>query len=186
MIARTLHTIAHVSIEGWSDFANGVIHPVMNPAQMLVIVGLTLLVGRQEPLRIRVPFMSFAISMALALGLTAAGIGGALFQPILTGIALCLGVLVTIGKQVPPLVITGLCVFTGAVIGLDSGMESGAWSGRLQALAGTWVSACCLVVYLSTAISNATGKNWAETAVRIIGSWLVAISIMVLAFSFKG
>lgn len=34
-----LPTLAHVPIEGWGDFANGAIHPVLNPGHALLIVG---------------------------------------------------------------------------------------------------------------------------------------------------
>lgn len=177
--------LAHVAIEGWSDFANGAIHPLVNPAQALVVAGMALLIGRQEPLHIRGPMQVFAISSAVALGLTAAGIGGAVWQQVLTGIALCLGLLIAAGRPMPPMVVTGLCALAAAVLGLDSGAESGTWAGKLQTLAGTWLSLSLMVLYLALATSNATGKPWAVTAVRIAGSWLVAIALMVLAFSLR-
>ena len=178
--------LGHVAVEGWSDFANGAIHPVVNPAQLLVVAGLALLVGRQEPLRIKRPMLAFAIPSAIALGLTAAGIGGELPQPVLCAIALCLGLLVAIGKALPQIVVTGLCTLAAVAISLDSGVENGGWSSVLQTLVGTWLSLCLLVLYVSLATSNATGKPWAEIAVRILGSWLVAIALMVLAFSLRG
>ncbi len=178
-------TLSHVAVEGWSDFANGAIHPVVNPAQLLVVTGLALLVGRQEPLRIRGPLQVFAISAAAALGLTVAGVGGAVYQPVLIAIALCLGLSVAIGKAMRPLAVTCLCSLSAVALGLDSGVESGGWAGKLQTLFGTWLSLCLLVLYVALATSNATGKPWAVAAVRIAGSWLVAISLMVLAFALK-
>lgn len=178
-------TLAHVAIEGWSDFANGAIHPLVNPAQVLVVIGIALLIGRQDPLRIRGPILVFAITAVIALALTAAGIGGSIWQPVLTGTALCLGLLIAIGRPVPPMVVMGFCALSAAALSLDSGVESGSWSAKLQVLTGTWFSTCLMVLYLSLASSNATGKLWAVTAVRIGGSWLVATALMVLAFSMR-
>lgn len=178
-------TLAHVAIEGWSDIANGAIHPIVNPAQMLVVVGMALLIGRQDPLQIRRPMQVFAISVAMALGLTAADISGAVWPPILIGISLCLGMLVALGRPMPPKAVLGMCALSATALGLDSGAESGGWSGTLQTLLGTWLSLCLLVLYLALATSNATGKPWAVTALRIVGSWLVAIALMMLAFSMR-
>lgn len=179
--------LAHVAIDGWGDFANGAIHPLVNPAQALVFIGLALLIGRQDPLRFKIPILVFSSSLALALALTAASLTGIVWQPFLTGTALCLGLLVAIGKPTPPFLLTCLCALSAILLGLDSGIEGEGrdWISNMQILGGTWLSLCIIVAYISLASSNATGKPWAMTVVKVIGSWLVAIALMALAFSVR-
>ena len=63
----------------------------------------------------------------------------------------------------PQVVVTGLYTLAAVAISLDSGVENGGWSSVLQTLVGTWLSLCLLVLYVSLATSNATGKPWAES-----------------------
>lgn len=185
--ARPPEIHAHVAIDGWGDFANGAIHPLVNPAQILVLIGLALLIGQQDPLRFKHPLLVFSSSLAVALTLTAAGVAGAIWQPFLSSTALCFGLFIAIGKPISTPILSLLCAFAALVLGLDSGTEgkSEGWASIVQTLGGTWLSLCILVAYLSLASSNATGKPWAMTAVKIAGSWLVAISLMILAFSLR-
>lgn len=177
---------AHVAVEGWSDLANGAIHPLVNPAQMLVVAGLALLLGAQVPLRVKRPLVVFASTAAIALGLTPAGISGEVWQPVLCAIALCLGGVVALGRPVPPLLVDGFCLIAAVALGLDSGVETAGWVAVLKTLVGTLFGLILLTFYTALASSNATGKPWAVAGVRILGSWIVAISLMVLAFSLTG
>lgn len=176
---------AHVAVEGWSDLANGAIHPLVNPAQILIIAGLALLLSAQEPLRIKRPMAIFATAAAGALGVTAAGVAGEVWLPVLCGISLCLGAMVALGKTLPTFLIDTMCLISAIALGLDSGAEAEAWVPIVKMLVGTWVGMNLLTLYAALASSNATGKPLAVAGVRILGSWIVAISLMVLAFSFR-
>jgi len=177
--------LGHVAVEGWSDIANGAIHPFFNPAQIVVLLGLALLLGRQIPLRVKGPLIVLAASSAIGLGLTLAGFSLGAPIPVLTGIALFLGMLTAIGYGVPDAVILLLCVAAGVSLGLDSGVEKGEPVTIAKVMAGTWISLNLTILYLTLATSNATGKPWAVTGIRILGSWIVAISLLVLAFALR-
>lgn len=178
--------LAHVSIEGWSDLGNGAIHPFFNPAQLLVIIGLALLIGRQVPFRAKWPLIGAAISSAIGLALTLGTFSLPYPTPVITGIALCLGMLIALAWEVPEKLALLLAIIAGLALGLDSGRESGGLWPIGQSLLGTFASVNFLLLYLSFASSNATGRPWAVTGIRILGSWLVAIALMVLAFALKG
>ena len=178
--------LGHVPVEGWSDIANGAIHPLFNPAQVLIVLGLALLLGRQEPLRVSQPMCFFISAVALGLGLTLAGASLVASVPVLTGISLCLGTLIAIGRRIPDKAIYLICLVAGLALGLDSGMETGGAATIAKTFAGTWLGLSILVAYLALASSNASSKPWAVTGVRVLGSWIVAISLLVLAFALKG
>lgn len=185
-LAEPFPLLGHVAVEGWSDIANGFIHPFFNPAQVLVLLGLALLLGRQVPLKVQNPLIALAASSALALVLTLKGFSIGAPVPVLTGIAFCIGLLIALGYNLPSWLILSLSVASGIAIGLDSGVETKESIVIAKSITGTWISINLTVLYLALASSNATGKPWAVTGVRIVGSWIVAISLLVLAFALRG
>lgn len=178
--------LAHVPIEGWGDFANGAVHPLLNPAHLLVLVGLALLLGQQVPLKVKTPMLFFASAVAVSLGLTVTGFLPKIPSPVIVAIALLLGALVAIVRAPHPHVIHALCAVTGFILGVDSEVETGGAFAVAQTLVGTWLCLILLTGYITLASSNAAGKPIAANAIRILGSWIVAIALLMLAFSLRG
>ena len=73
----------------------------------------------------------------------------------------------------------------GAVIALDSTVETGSAFVVTKTLIGTWFSMNAVVCYIAICASNGADKKWAVTAIRVVGSWIVAISVMMLAFALR-
>jgi urease accessory protein len=178
--------LAHVPIEGWGDFANGAVHPLLNPAHLLVLVGLALLLGQQVPLKVQTPMLFFASAAAVSLALTVTGFVPVISPPVIAAIALCLGVSVAVARPPHPHVIHAFCAVAGFILGLDSEVGTGGASAVAQTLVGTWLCMNLLTGYIALASSNAAGKPIAANAIRILGSWIVAISLLTLAFSLRG
>lgn len=178
--------LAHVPIEGWGDFANGALHPLVSPAQLLVIAGLALLLGQRVPLKVKTPILFFSAAAAVSLVVRATGFFPEIPPPVMSAIALCLGALVTIGRPPQRHVIHALCGVSGFLLGLDSEVETDETFAITQTLTGTWLCLNLLTGYITLASSNATGKPIAANGIRILGSWIVAISLLTLAFSLRG
>jgi hydrogenase/urease accessory protein HupE len=181
-----LSALAHVPIEGWGDFANGLLHPLVSPAQLLVIAGLALLLGQQVPLKVKMPMLFFGTAAAVSLVMRAAGFFPEIPPPILAVVALGLGALVTLARQPHAHVIHCLCAVVGLILGFDSEVETGTVFTIAQTLTGTWLCLILLTGYVTLASSNAAGKPIAMNAIRILGSWIVAIALLMLAFSLRG
>jgi len=178
--------LAHVPVEGWGDFANGALHPLLNPRHLLVLVGLALLLGQQVPLKVKTPMLFFAAAAAVSLALTVTGFVPEIPPPVIAAIALCLGALVAIARQPHPLAIHALCAVAGFILGLDSEVGTRDAFAVVQTLVGTWLCMNLLTGYITLASSNAAGKPIAANGIRILGSWIVAISLLTLAFSLRG
>ena len=74
----------------------------------------------------------------------------------------------------------------GAIaIGLDSGPETGSIAIVLKTLFGTWLIIVFIVFDIAYYASFAARKKWSKVGLRIIGSWIIAISLLVLAFALK-
>lgn len=182
----TASASAHIMMEGAGELTNGALHPLMTPAHVLVLLAAGLLCGQNardkdaNPLRVFAPVLAVALLATLASFLT-----GELWQPLVIGVSLALASLVALEVRLPRAAVVVLTVLSAVVIGLDSGAEADSTFAKVKTLAGTWVTAGALVFYISACASNAAGKPWARTAIRVFGSWIVAIGLMVLAFALK-
>ncbi|MGL5019120.1 MAG: hypothetical protein ACRDBP_13370 [Luteolibacter sp.] len=133
----------------------------------------------------KLPLRIFAPVSAAALLFTLGGWVGEVAQPVLIGIALVVAALVALEMKVPPWLRGMLYVAAAAAIGLDSAVESGSTLSVLKTLAGTWLGLNAAVFYLAVCASNAEDRPWARIGIRVLGSWIIAIALMVLAFSLR-
>ncbi len=176
---------AHLTVEGVGEVANGALHPLMTPAHALVILSLGLLLGQQVPLKLKLPIRIFAPVSAAALLFTLSGRVNGFYQPVLIGIALTAAILVALEIRIPSWVGAVLCAAAALGIGLDSAVGTGTTVSVLKTLAGTWLGLNAAVFYLAVCASNAEDRKWARVGLRVLGSWIIAIALMVLAFSLR-
>jgi urease accessory protein len=176
---------AHISVEGVGEIGSGALHPLMTPAHVLILLGLGLLLGQQVPFHLKTPVLVLAPVSAAALALTATGRIPVVYPPVLIGIALCIAILVALECKLPRLVCGALCAAAAIGIGLDSGLETGSAFVVAKTLFGTWFSLNLIIPYIAMCASNGADKPWAKTGIRIAGSWIIAISLMVLAFALR-
>ncbi len=172
-------------VDGAGDLGNGALHPLMSPAHLLILVGLALHLAQQVPFSLKAALWTFVPVSAVALALTLDERFGAVYQPVLIGLALVLGILVGLELHLPRWVSAVVCGLAAACIGLDSGVEDQALVSTVKMLLGTWLVINVLVAYLAMVASHAAARIWSRTAIRIVGSWIIAISLMVLAFALR-
>jgi hypothetical protein len=176
---------AHVSIEGFGAVGNGALHPWVSPAHALVLVGLALMVGQRVPLDLGPPMRVLAVVSAIALVLTTGGWISEIYQPVLLAIALLIGAMVAFEWKTSVRASQLASALAAAGIGLDSVAVPGPPFETIKSLFGTWLAINGVTAYLAICISHGADKAWARTGIRIAGSWIVAISLMVLAFALK-
>jgi urease accessory protein len=177
---------AHTAVAGAGEIANGALHPLMTPAHLLILLALGLMLGQQKPLNLRWRVGTLAGASALALLLNLTGVfqqGGN--QAALVGIALVLAILVALDRKLPPVLPEVLCLVAAGGIGIDSGVETGTSGSLLKNLLGTWLVVNSAVFYIAVCASNGAERKWARAGIRVLGSWIIAISFMVLAFALR-
>jgi len=111
------------------------------------------------------------------------------WEPNLTwlGVAsfLVLGLLVAADVKLPPIAVASLATAYGALHGLLNGMalaSIGAGPATLLGIALTvWV-----LVLLTTAVIVPLRALWARVAVRVAGSWVAAVGMLMLAWLAQG
>lgn len=127
----------------------------------------------------------FVSASAVALLLTFTGWVSNVYPPVLLGLALGAAVLVALEKKIPPTGLHALLAVAALVIGLDSAVESSSTVSVLKTLAGTWISLGVLLADIAIYASFCTKKQWLKVGIRVIGSWIIAIALLVLAFSLR-
>ena len=176
---------AHTAIKGLGEVINGLIHPVLTPSHVLILLGLGLLAGQQVPRNLKTPMLVFLPLSAAALLLTMTGLVTTVYPPILICIALAAGAVVALEASLPRLVSMALFAAAAIAIGFDSAVETGSAVAQLKTLLGTWISLGLLVFDIAFYVSFLTKPKWQKIGVRVVGSWLIAISLLVLAFSLR-
>lgn len=181
------HAQAHMTVQGMSSFMTGALHPLMTAPHVIILLALGLAVGQHVPLRLGKPLQVFAGFSALGLALTTTGRITGVHPAILSAIALAIGAAVAFGGELPFLVRAVLIAAGALAIGLDSGMETGGALTIFGTLVGTWVG---LLVYLVnfafyTSLAAEKKKQWLQIGIRVAGSWILAISVLMLAFALR-
>ena len=176
---------AHTTIKGVGELVSGLVHPLTTPTHLLILLGLGLLVGQQTPLNLKTPMQVFMPLSAAALLLTMTGAITGVYQPVLVCLALGVASLVALEQKVPSLVLRLLFAAAAIAIGFDSAPEAASLTADLKTILGTWISLIFVLCDLAIYVSYCSSKKWLMVGVRIIGSWIIAISLLVLAFSLK-
>ena len=177
---------AHTPIQGMGEVASGLLHPLLTPPHLLLLLALGFLLGQQRPLRLGGPVASFAGCAALGLLVTTSDAITGVLTSILMLLALPIGALVALARPLPLGLCLALCAAAALVLGLDSGVDAGTLAvPAAKTLAATMVSLVLCVVNVAFYVSLLPPFDWVRIGVRIVGSWIVAIALMMLAFALR-
>jgi len=175
--------IAHGSIDGIGDLWNGVFHPLRCPAHLLVITGMALFSGQRA--RFRNPVMAFLVAAAFGLFLTQTP-GLLETPPVLpAALAAVFGILVALRKPLPQAFTISLFAIGGLLLGWDSAPEAGSGWAVFKLLLGTWIGLALLSLNAVNYAAMVPKKPLLKIGFRVLGSWIVAISMLYIALSLR-
>ena len=176
---------AHTVVSGVGDYFSGVLHPLTTPAHVLVLLALGLLAGQQSPLSLKTPLAVFIPVSAVALALTTTGLVKTVYPPVLISMALVAGGLVAWEKPPPAWAIRMIFAAAALALGLDSTVETGGGLAVAKTLLGTWTGLILAVADVAYYSSRFTRWPWQKVGLRVVGSWITAASLMILAFALR-
>jgi urease accessory protein len=177
---------AHSATRGPGDFYAGLLHPLTALEHVLPFLALGLLAGQQGR-----NGQSAALAFPLAL---MAGAAGALWLPSFPYVALlnivsavALGGLVAAGLRLPVAVLLGTAIVFGLTHGLANGQAISAGIKPYLFIPGVGLAGLLVLVYAIMMVDFVSRRkaNWMQIAVRVAGSWIAAIGLLVLATSGK-
>jgi urease accessory protein len=158
----------------------GLAHPVSTPAHVVALTGLGLIAGRNVlPAGIAI-VAAFALGLAAGLGAIALGVGETPASDGLLASATLCGLIAASHARVPVALTVPIALISGIALGLDSPPETILLQAAVAMLIGT---ACGAIGALAAiAFVAFVMARWRQGIVlRVAGSWIAAIAILVLA-----
>ena len=175
---------AHLMNSGFGPFYDGLAHPLISPEDVLPAIAMTLLAGlggaRHGRLVLATLPSAWLAGMAAgwAIGLPAAPAW------LVAVVTVLVGALVASDLRPPLAVVIAMAAALGALHGYDNGRDLAATTGALVAILGI---ACSLFAVVSLVAGQVAvlRAQWARLAVRISGSWIAAIGLLMLGWSVR-
>jgi urease accessory protein len=156
----------------------GLLHPLIVPAHVLAIAALALLIGQQNWGR-GAP-LAYAVAVLIGLGAIAMAYVPKFIEETLLALAAIAGLLVVLARPLPQGPGVLLAAAIGLSLALDSPPEALALMQANLTLLGTALGALLLLLVLLQGTARLR-HHWQRIGARILGSWIAAIAILVLA-----
>lgn len=183
-VAGATPAAAHLMNSGFGPFYDGLAHPLLSPEDLLPAVAVALLAGLRGAQAGR--FALATLPLAWIAGMAA---GWAIGAPALPArydavITVAVGGLVASDLTLPLAAVTALTAALGALHGYANGHDLAGTTGALLGMMGI---ACSLFAVVSLLAGQAAvvQAQWARLAVRISGSWIAAIGMLMFGWSFR-
>ncbi len=175
---------AHLVNSGLGPFYDGIAHLFVTPEDVLVVIALALLAGLGGQRYGR------AVLFVLPAAWLAGAVAGRMTElssglPLLTAaLLIVLGVLVAADRRLPLAFVAGFALACGLVHGCFNGGALAGVSGGGLAVVGI-VCAVFVVVALVAGQVVLLQKEWARITVRVAGSWIGAIGLLMLGWAAR-
>jgi urease accessory protein len=166
-------------------FAAGFVHPLLAPAHLVSLVGFGLLVARAALRGCVVVGAAFALGLAGGLGAIAWGVGETPANDVLFAAAGVCGATAALGIAVPVWLVVSAALIIGCAVGLDSPPDAISLREAVWTLIGTGGGAAAVLALMTAAAALIRWAGWA-IALRVAGSWLAAVAVLVLAVRWRG
>jgi urease accessory protein len=182
--AATASAQAHLMNLGFGSFYDGLAHPLLSPEDLLPVAAVTLLAGLGGARHGR--SVLWTLPAAWLTGMAAGWSLAPASAPAWLGavITAITGALVATDQRWPLIFVVGLAAAVGLLLGYGNGHDVAGSTHGLLAIAGI---ACSLFATTSLLAGQAASvrAQWARLAIRISGSWIAAVGLLMLGWSMR-
>jgi len=176
---------AHLVTTGMGPFYDGAMHLLLSPGDLLGLIAAVLLAGLRGARAGRLTVI------VLPAAWFAAGLLG-LYQPLTIVLPwlsvlsfVALGMLVAVNPKLPPMAVAAMAGLYGALHGLLNGSALAAIGAGPLTLTGIALTAL-IIGLLCSALVVSLHAYWARIAVRVAGSWIAAVGMLMLGWLIRG
>jgi urease accessory protein len=185
------HVVAMVAVGLWGAFLGPPaiwLLPIVFPLVMAGggaagILGLPL-PGVEIGIAVSAIMLGLMVALAARLTAIALAVGETPAADVLLAAAVLTGALVALARPLPALACALLAAVTGAALGLDSPPEAISLALGTITLIGTGLGATIALMVVAAAagyLVRVPEHVWLRTGVRVLGSWMAASALLVLA-----
>jgi hydrogenase/urease accessory protein HupE len=184
LIAAATPAHAHLMNSGFGPFYDGLAHPLMSPEDLLPALAVTLLAGLSGARYGR--WVLATLPAAWLAGMAAGWVFALPTAPasVMAVATAITGALAASGLRLPLPALIGWTALLGVLHGVGNGGELAATTGGLLAIVGITLSLAAVVSLLAGQVA-VLQAHWARLAVRISGSWIAAVGMLMLGWSMK-
>jgi hydrogenase/urease accessory protein HupE len=162
---------------------DGIGHLLLTPEDLVPVLAIALYAGLRGAVAGRRTMFLLPVAWFLG-GLVGSALSTATLLPIPAISFLILGGLVAADLCLPTAAVTGLAIALGLVHGFLNGAALRDGAGTLG-LIGIMVMLFVIVTLIS-AFVVLLGRPWTRIAVRVAGSWITAVGLLMLGWAIKG
>jgi hydrogenase/urease accessory protein HupE len=175
-------TAAHLVTTGMGPVYDGIGHLLLTPEDLVPALALALYAGLRGTAAGRRAMFLLPVAW-FAGGMAGAAVGGAPSPPLPAVSFLVLGAFVAADLRMPPAAVTGLAIALGLVHGFLNGvaLKGGAVT---RGLLGIMAMLFALVTLISAFVVSLR-RPWARIVVRVAGSWIAAIGLLMFGWAFR-
>jgi urease accessory protein len=176
---------AHLINTGFGPFNDGLTHLFVTPEDLLPVIALALLAG------LRGPRFGRAVLFALPVAWLVGSAAGLLLAPPITLpvaetiVTIALGVLLAADRPLPLALVACLAILLGLFHGILNGSELPKTSSPGEISAAGVAAALFVAVSLLAGQAASMRVRGARLAVRVAGSWIVAIGLLMLGWAMR-
>lgn len=177
---------AHLVNSGLGPFYDGALHLLLSPGDLLGLVAAALLAGLRGARAGRLTVIALPVSWLVAgtIGMNLPVAPDDLRWLSVSSFTI-LGVLVAADARLPPVGVASLGGLYGALHGLLNGTALAAAGAGPPVLLGIVLTVMVLALLTAAAVVPVRAL-WARVAVRVAGSWIVAVGMLMLGWLAQG
>jgi len=176
---------AHLVTTGLGPIYDGIGHVFASPDDLLPVIAMALLAGLNGPVAGR--WTLFVLPLAWLAGGVAGFAAGAPVVPVSSPLvtALLLGALTAADRRLPVWSVAALAAGAGAMHGWLNGAAIAEAGNAPLGLVGI-ATAIFVLAALLAALVVSLRADWTRIVVRVAGSWIAAIGLLMLGWALRG
>ena len=176
---------AHLVTTGLGPFYDGAMHLLLSPGDLLGLLAAALLAGLRGTRAGRLTILVLPSIWYLS-GLIGLNLPFALDLPWLSVLSfVILGAMVALDPKLPEIVVALLAGIYGTLHGLLNGAALGVIGAGPLSLLGIVATVLVIALFVSAAVVSLRAA-WTRIAVRVVGSWVAAIGMLMFGWLARG
>jgi urease accessory protein len=182
LLCNPSRAVAHLVTTGMGPVYDGIGHLLLTPEDLVPVLAIAIYAGLRGAVAGRRTMFLLPIAWFVG-GLAGSAVNAATSIPIPAISFLILGGLVAADLCMPAAAVSGLAIVLGLIHGFLNGtaLKDGASTIGLLGI----MTMLFVLVTLASALVVSFRKPWARIAVRVVGSWIAAIGLLMFGWAVR-